>query len=280
MDRVWSIVEADSAKLLPCLRAALAEPVSDAWFRFDGSSLLVKLDPSPASKELQVRAFLGVDLADADARTWVETLSQRAAEGADVSAGALRWLDYTNADYFLPEHGAFKVTRETAAFFLLGCMEETNAFPTLLKLSLDMTNPHREFALSMIARLATPEALQALRKVDLATVSAEGRAALKAIMANRQSIPPRAGKPKITRAQYLNAFAEAAKGKWKAFDDLVRKVPDGEKDAVAVLEPDDLPLLRQVRRLRLASCNPHALEYYNDFTAILLSLVNQTQSTK
>jgi hypothetical protein len=99
-------------------------------------------------------------------------------------------------------------------------------------------------------------------------------------MANQQSIAPRPGKPKITRAQYLNAFAEATKGNWKTFDDLVRKVPDGEKDAVAVLEPRDLPLLRQVRRLRLASCNQHALEYYNDFTAILLSLVNKAQAAK
>ncbi|HEY1403661.1 MAG TPA: hypothetical protein VGB05_06005, partial [Pyrinomonadaceae bacterium] len=35
MDRVWEMVGAQPAKLLPCLRAAIADSGSDQWFRFD-----------------------------------------------------------------------------------------------------------------------------------------------------------------------------------------------------------------------------------------------------
>jgi hypothetical protein len=274
MDKVWAAVEKNPKEMLPLLRTELADPKADRWFRFDGSSLLVKLDPSPASKAVQVRAFLDVDLEDVSPRVWVETLAQRASEGADVSAGALGWLDYTNATYYLPEHGAYKVNQEGGAFFLLGCMAETDALPALLQLSSVTTNQHREFALSLMTKLATPEALQALKQVDLGTVSPRGRQVIQALLEKPHLITPRAGKPKTTRAQYLKAFDEALKGKWNRFNDLVEQVPDGEKDAVAVLKTEDLPLLRQVRRARLAFCNPHAIEFYDDFTGIILTLAS------
>lgn len=50
MDSLWDTVRANPGELLPCLRAALADPKTDPWFRFDGSNLLVTIDPSPESK--------------------------------------------------------------------------------------------------------------------------------------------------------------------------------------------------------------------------------------
>jgi hypothetical protein len=99
MDKVWNAVEAKPKELLPCLRSALEATNADAWFRFDASSLLAKLDPSESSKAIQVSAFLAVDLDDADLRMWIQALSKRAAEVYDVSEGALRWLDYPKAKY-------------------------------------------------------------------------------------------------------------------------------------------------------------------------------------
>src|SRR6266550_8080713 len=60
MDQVWKMVKADQAGLLPCLRKALEDPQADSWFRFDGSTLLVSLDPSPDSKILLVRGYAAV----------------------------------------------------------------------------------------------------------------------------------------------------------------------------------------------------------------------------
>lgn len=273
MDKVWRTVEANPKELLPCLRSALEATNADAWFRFDGGNLLVKLDPSETAKIIQVRAFLDVDLEDVNLRMWVETLSDRAVEGHDVSAGVLRWLNYPEARYFLPEHGAYEVTREAGALFLLGCMEESKALPVLLKLSADPTDKNREAMLAILARLATPEALQELKKVDLNTVSKTGRKIIKSALAKPQSIKPRKGTPKVTRAEYLKSFQDAGAGNWETFNNLVEKVSDGERDAVVVLKEEDLPLLRKVRRLRLAYCNQHAIEYYDDFTSIIMALV-------
>ena len=272
MDKVWSAVEARLKELLPCLRAALEDSKADPWFRFDGSSLLVKLDPSTPSKAIQVRGFLDVALEDADLRTWVQTLSFRAAEGFDVSEGAVRWLNYSKARYFLPEHGAYEISQENGALFLLGCMDEAKALPVLLKIASDKNDKHLEFALRMLTTLATPEARQALGKVDLKTVSERARQNIQTALTKPRLISPRKTAPKVTRAQFVKAFENAVNGNWNPFDRLVEKVSDGEKDAIVVLKDEDLPLLRKVRRLRLSSCNQHSIEYYDDFTAILLTL--------
>ena len=55
--------------------------------------------------------------------------------------------------------------------------------------------------------------------------------------------------------------------------ELVSAVPDGERDVVAVLKPEDLPLVRKVRRLIISGGNQHSIEYYNSFSKILMTLV-------
>ncbi len=77
MDKVWEAAKANPAELTPCLRAGLEEANADPWFRLDGVNLLVDLDPSSASKELQVRVYTGVDFDDMDPRVWVQTLRSR-----------------------------------------------------------------------------------------------------------------------------------------------------------------------------------------------------------
>jgi hypothetical protein len=280
MDDVWSAVEAKPKELLPCLRAALEDPKADSWFRFDGSSLLVKLDPSSASKSIQVRSFLDVDLDDADLRTWVQTLSRRATEGFDVSEAVTRWLNYPKAKYYLPEHGAYEVSQKDGALFILGCMDESKALPILLKIISDQNDKHREFALWMMTMLATSEALQELKKIDLKTVSERTRQGIQTVLTKPQLISPRKTAPKVTREEYLKAFENAVNGNWKIFDDLVEKVSDGERDALVVLKTEDLSLLRKVRRLRLSYCNQHAIEYYDDFTGIILTLVWKAELVK
>ena len=78
----------------------------------------------------------------------------------------------------------------------------------------------------------------------------------------------------------LIAFNEFVNGEPKYFFELVNQVPDGEKDLVAVLKPEDLPLLRRVRRKFISAANPHASEYYGSFTKILLTFVLRTETLK
>ena len=62
-------------------------------------------------------------------------------------------------------------------------------------------------------------------------------------------------------------------GKWEKFVELVSKVPDGEKDVVATLKTEDLPLVRKIRRHYIANASPHAIEFYQSFTSILMTMI-------
>ena len=70
------------------------------------------------------------------------------------------------------------------------------------------------------------------------------------------------------------------KDNWEPFAALAREVPDGEEDVVAVLKPEDLPLVRTVRRKRIAHANQHAASYYVSFTRILMTMISKPETTK
>ena len=50
-------------------------------------------------------------------------------------------------------------------------------------------------------------------------------------------------------------------------------MPDGERDLVAVATPADLDIIRKVRRRYIARNTQHAIEYYNEFSQILMTLI-------
>lgn len=272
MDKVWDLVKANPKELLPCLRAALKSPDADQWFRFDGSNLLVELDPSRESKALQVRNYTHADLDDVHLKVWVETLARLGTEGFDVSEAGERWLKYPQARYFLPRHGAYEVKTFQGAHFIYGSMDEAQATPALLKVVLQANHPGREHALWILMSQATPESLRALKQIDASAFSEKARNSLRALLYSPELIKART-QPKTSREQFLAAFQGIVSGKWNMFLDLVSQVPDGEKDVVAVLKPEDIPLVRKVRRLIIANANPHAIEFYNSFTSILMTMI-------
>jgi hypothetical protein len=279
MDRFWQKVEADKAKLLPCLRAAVRDPRADAWFRFDGSNLLVSLDPSPDSKAEQVRQYAAADLDDVNLQVWVSTLARRGAEGFDVSEAGARWLALPRAEYYLPQHGAFKVDKPLGALFIYGSMDEAQATPALLKIANAADHPAREIAITLLLMQATPEAFRGLKELNAAGLSEGARASLRRQLESPKTITPRE-KPKTSREQCVKAFGEAAAGNWESFMGLVSEVPDGERDVVAALRAEDVPLVRKVRRAMIANANPHAAEYYVTFTEILTTLIWRPEMSK
>lgn len=279
MDRFWNAVKARQKELLPCLRAALEDPKADQWFGFDGSNLLVYLDDSKESKAAQVRRYASVDLGDVDLQDWVSTLARRGAEGFDTSEPAARWLARPGAEYYLPQHGAYHVTKLEGALYLYGSMDEAQATPALLKIANEPGNPAREYALGLLAVQATPEALRALKAADTSGLSPQIREAIRKTLERPKVFEPRA-KPKTSREEFLKAFEGVVKGEPSYFFELVTQVPDGERDVVAVLRPEDLPLVRRVRRTFISAANPHAAEYYDSFTGILMTFVSRTETAK
>ena len=279
MDKVWETVKARKTELVPCLRTALTAADADRWFLFDGSNLLVSIDPSEDSKKLQIKNFAATNLDDVDLRVWVGTLVRRGIEGFDVSAPAAIWMAYPKAEYFLPQHGAYKVSSLVGGFFIYGSMDENYATPALLKIASDANHPARERALAILLFQATPEAFQALQAANSVGRSSDAQEALLTLLRNPRRIEPR-DKPKTTREEFLKAFNGIVNDDWDHFRELVGQVTDGERDVVAVMKPEDVPLLRKVRRKILLGANQHSFAFYKTFSDILTTLVWKPEFVK
>ena len=121
-------------------------------------------------------------------------------------------------------------------------MNEALAAPALLKIASDPAHPERELALSLLAKVATPQADAAFRSVDLSGFPAQVQTSARAAVADRPVFERRTP-PKSTR-QELVAVLEAIveQRDFRPFTQLAERVPDGERDMVTVLGPADLPL--------------------------------------
>ena len=271
MDAVWQAVRKSPKALIPCLRDELAERTQDTWFVFDASQLLVSVDPSRDSKAILLAALKQVSLDDVDLRVWVETTSSLGKEGFDTSDVGRRWLTYPRAEYFLPEHGAYRVDRGNGGIFIFGSLDERYATPALAELCRTESGEAREVSAWLLMRQATPQALRALKELNPEGLSPRAQASLKALLEHPTLISPRAS-PKTSRKEFIAAFEAFVAGNQRPFERLVEKVPDGERDVVAVCTPADLELIRRVRRHYAARANQHAIEYYNVFSQILMTL--------
>lgn len=279
LDVFWNKVRQARASLLPCLRKALKEDAPGSFFAIDGSNLLVDLDPSGASKALQVRKFTDADLDGTSLEYWVATMARRGVEGFDTAAAGARWLSYPKAKYNLAMHGGFPVDSFVGAVFIFGSMDEDLATPVLLRIVNDVAHPHRVDALAILMSQATPASFQALRQVNYAGLPADAARSVRDFLDHPDLLKPRA-QPKLTRAEQLIAFQGIIDGDYTAFREMVMKSPDGEVDAVATLRPEDIPLVRRARRASISRCNQHALSDYASFTKILMTMTWKPQSSQ
>lgn len=272
MDAVWRAVKADPGTLGPCLKHALASTIDDDWFLFDGGQLLVAVDPSRDAKQLLLRGLSRVSLDDVDLRAWIAAASQLGLDGFDTSALGRRWLLYPDAAYFLPEHGAYQVDRGNGALFLFGTLEERFATPVLAELSREAKGQVKEIATWLLMSQATPEALRALAQIDRNGLSPAAAASITALQTKPSLVVPRTA-PKTSRPEFIAAFTALLAGDEAPFNRLVESVPDGERDLVAVCTESDLQIIRKVRRYYAAKNTPHSIDYYNQFSQIIMTLV-------
>jgi tetratricopeptide (TPR) repeat protein len=270
MDRVWNFAEAHAAEVTPCLRRMLEQPDASAFFRFDGASLLVKLDPSPASKGLEARLWLDAPLEDVDPKTWVEILAQRGLEGFDVSKAGRRWLTEPGLRYFLEDHGAYEVTPYDGAVFLFGSMDEKQARPALIDIARDPKHPGRLSALWLLLFQATPEARDAIGTLPTVGIPAAAQSAVTETIGGSSSPnkTPYKTIPTVTRAELLSAFAARARHERAVYDGLVAQ-PRFIDSAAQVLLPADEPQLRALRRQLVARCNQHGIDDYIVLSTLL-----------
>ncbi len=272
MDKVWNKVKAHRQELLPCLYKAINSRTSDSFFRFDASNLLIQLDQSAEAKKTLIKAYAEVDFNDLDLRYWMPYIAILGYENFDTSAAGEKWLKYPNPEYYLPQHGTLKIDKEIGALIIYGSMDESIATPALEKIALQENHSAREIAIRLLMQQVTPESFQTLKKLNQKRLSENARQNINTFLTKPKILTPREGEPKVTRQQYLDAFNQLVAGKAQPFLKLAAEVSDGEKDAVAVLKPEDIPLVRKSRRVFAATANPHSAEWYKSFTDILMAL--------
>lgn len=273
MDAFWNKVKADQKVLVPCLRAAITSGKADPFFRFDASNLLITLDQSEETKKILIQSYADVDFADIDLRYWMPYIARYGYEGLDTSAAAEAWLRYPDPGYYLPQHGAVKLDKETGALIAYGSMDEAIATPALAKIATLADHPGRETAVRLLMQQATPESFSELKKVDAEGLSPRSAADLKALLTKPVLLAKREGAPKITRPKFLDACQQLIAGKPDLFIEMTSDSPDGERDAIAVMKEEDIPVVRKVRRFMLLSANQHSAEWYDSFTKILMAMV-------
>ena len=273
MDIVWATVKDDQKSFLPCLRAEIASPPENTFFRFDASGLLIQYDQSADAKKTLIQAYSEVDFADIDLRYWMPYVTKFGYEGLDTSAAAGAWLRYPDPGYYLPEHGAIKIDKETGALMAYGSMDEAIATPALATIAARAEHPGRETAIRLLMQQATPESFTELKKIDASGLSPRTTADLNALLTKPVLLAKREGTPKITRQKFLDACQQLIAGKPDLFIEMTSDSPDGERDALAVLKEEDIPIIRKVRRFMMLSANQHSAEWYDSFTKILMAMV-------
>jgi hypothetical protein len=90
---------------------------------------------------------------------------------------------------------------------------------------------------------ATVESLTSLRQIDSSGLSRQARNNLRALLEGRHLLKPRSSRPKLSREDIVGAFQRILEGDWTDFLKLVQRVPDGEKDAVAVLKVEEFRVI-------------------------------------
>lgn len=273
MDKVWEHVKLDSKKNIPCLASALRSPTANKFFLFDGSTLLFSLDQSEDTKKLLIESFSKTDLEDIALQSWIGPILRLSVDGFDTSAAGEAWLKAEDPGYYLPQHGTSKVNKEIGALAIYGSMDEKFATPALVSISTQAGHPGQDIAVDLLTKQVTMEARMALKNLDKEKMSPQSRKKVEGFIAQTSFIEPRKGEPKITREKYVGAFESLAKGDSRPFMELASEVTDGEKDAVAVLKAEDIPLVRRARRFFASTGTPHAPEWYQSFTDILMYMV-------
>jgi hypothetical protein len=277
MDEVWNMAKSAPAVFTPCLRGLLEAPDAQAWFRCDGSSLLVELDPSRASLELKARLWSHTSIEIVDLEPWTWTIATLGAQDLDVSAAGEAWLRERTKTFTVAQH-ALTVGSLAGALFAFGSMDEALSEPVLVRIAADASHPGRGDAVQILAMLATAPALADLRALDLAWMPARDREGIQVVCGTDAILKPRASGP--ARKKIVDALQAFVDGDPEDLHTLQVEREHWYEELVHALREEDLPLLRRVRRLRLAALSDEALTDYVQYGNVLWATLPERSKRK
>jgi len=308
LDAFWKQVQAAGPEGVSCIRTLLAEEKTDHIFQVDAATMLFPADHSPESQILIRDALAQADFQESDPANYLTLALALGQAGVDIRPLASKLLLYPNAVIHISEHG-LDLDSDTAALFLYGTMEPSQASAALIAL-LDDSQPFvRAAAAHLLAEQMTDESFRALSKWDgLSKIEEEFRRNdIQAILKYQPQNPADYANPKFTREQVLQTIAslphtqkefdEVMATKGAAFDQEMREkkvtqqqlaqaVADSlpiygvadhtafQTSAIAALQPGDFATIREARRKSLYNVSDESLSEYLACTQIMIGMLN------
>lgn len=105
MDEFWNLVQSGGQPAVACVRQLMGKETADAYFLFDGASLLSKVDKSGASDKAIVDGLTRTDLKDVTPDGYIHLCLQLSMRNVDIGPAAINYLHAKNVTVYLPRHG-------------------------------------------------------------------------------------------------------------------------------------------------------------------------------
>ena len=309
LDTFWKQVQAAGPDGVACIRNLLAEEKTDHIFQFDAASMLFPADHSLETFTLIRDSLAQADFQESDPANYLSLAMDLGQAGTDVRPLAAKLLLYPNATIHISEH-ALDLDSDTAALFLYGSMDPTQATTALIGL-LQAPQPFvRAAAAHLLAEQMTEESFRALSRWDGASKIEEDfrRNDIQTIMKFQPVNSADYDSPRFTREKVLQTIAglphtrkefdEVMATKGAAFDQQMRdkkaspqEVAQAVADslpiygiadhtafingAVATLQPADFDTIREARRKSLYNVSDESLAEYLAYTQIMIGMLNR-----
>jgi hypothetical protein len=309
LDGFWKQVQAAGPDGVSCIRAMLSEEKTDHLFQFDAAAVLYPADNSPETRNLIRDSLAQADFQESDPANYLALALELGQAGTDIRSLASKLLLYPNATIHISEH-ALDLDSDTAALFLYGAMEPSQASTALIAL-LQAPEPFvRAAAAHLLAEQMTEESLRALGKWDgLAKVEEDFRRNdIQAIIKLQPLNPRDFANPRFTREQVLQTIAalphtqkefdDVIASKGAAFDQQMREKHATRQEiaqavaeslptygladhtafmtsAIATLTPEDFATIRDARRKSLYNVSDESLAEYLAYTQVMIGLLNR-----
>ena len=270
MDRFWKLVKSQGQPGIDCLKQLIVAEQQDGFFVFDAASLLVSLDQSPASLEVALTGTSKTDLKDVDSSAYIRMTMFLFHKGLEITPLVEHYMTAPEVKGFVPQH-AMTLDRETGALFMYGSMPISSADQSLIKMLNSNQSATRSAAAALLSLSLTEGSFKAIKAVDRTSLSESIRKSVEGSL-KHQRIED-AGPTKKSRAevlQPLNRIPNFGGDFWGVAGDK-----ESTQSAIALLQEEDLPVLREARRKSIYGLSDEALHEYFALSRILLCVINR-----
>jgi hypothetical protein len=271
MDRFWESVKSQGPQGIDCLQQLIVAEQQDGYFAFDAASLLLSLDTSTRSLEVASSGIVKVDLKDVDSSSYIRATLFLLHKGIDITSLVEHYMTAPEVEGFVPQH-AMKLDRETGAVFMYGSMPSSLADQSLIRMLNSNESATRNAAVALLSMSLTKDSLTALKAIDRTALPESIRKSVEGGLKCSRIIED-TGPTKQSRAEVLktlNCIPNFGGDLWGVAGDK-----EFAQSAIALLQEEDLPVLREARRKSIYGLSDEALHEYYALSLVLLCVINR-----